>query len=141
MGKTYTLESIQLLVNQHLNANDQVANLYHNNGRVTWRVFPKVKPPTNSKISAGMVDFLRPSKIKLAAGLKELLNLAAAQEHGGIITGQPVDKSSINFTFSHASMVFLVCDQADDTYINEKPSLSPQKDRRNRKFSLRCSIV
>jgi len=132
MGKRYTLESIQVLVNEHLNSDAQVALLYHNNGRVTWRVFPP-KPPTNSKISAGMVDFLRPSKIKLSAGLKELLNLTTAQEHDGVITGQPVDaagtttgqpvdESSINFAFSRASMVFLACDQVDDTYVNDKPS-------------------
>jgi len=63
-----------------------------------------------------------PSKIELSAGLKELLNLTAAQEHNGVMTGQPVDKYSINFTFSHASMVFLVCDQVDDTYVNDKPT-------------------
>jgi len=91
MGKRYTFEGLESLVNEHLNADGQVALLYYNNGRVTWRVFPKVKPPTNSKISAGMVNFLRPSKIELSAGLKELLN-------------------------------FLACDQADDTYVNEKPT-------------------
>jgi len=73
MGKRYTFEGLESLVNEHLNADGQVALLYYNNGRVTWRVFPKVKPPTNSKISAGMVNFLRPSKIELSAGLKELL--------------------------------------------------------------------
>jgi len=37
MGKRYTLESIQVLIHEHLNSGDKVANLHHNNGRVTWR--------------------------------------------------------------------------------------------------------
>ena len=121
MGKTYTFRDLELLVNKHLNSDDQVALLYHNNGRVTWRVVPP-KTPSNPKISTGMVNFLRPSNIELSTGLKELLNLKGAQEYDGTTTGQPIDKSSINFTFSDATMVFLTCDQIDDTYVNDLSS-------------------
>ena len=121
MGKTYTFRDLELLVNKHLNSDDQVALLYHNNGRVTWRVVPP-KTPSNPKISTGMVNFLRPSNIELSTGLKELLNLNLTQEYNGILTGQPIDKSSINFTFSDATMVFLTCDQIDDTYVNDLSS-------------------
>jgi len=121
MGKTYTFRDLELLVNQHLNSDNQVALLNHNSGRVTWRVFPP-NPPTNPKISNGMVNFLRPSKIELSKGLKELLNLEGAQEHDGTTTGQPIVKSSIKFSFSNAAIVFFTCDQIDDTYVNNQPS-------------------
>ena len=63
---------------------------------------------------------MRPSNIELSTGLKELLNLNLAQEYNGILTGQPIDKSSINFTFSDATMVFLTCDQIDDSCVNDR---------------------
>ena len=69
-----------------------------------------------------MVNFLRPSNIELSTGLKELLNLNLAQENDGILTGQPINESSIKFSFSNATMVFLTCDQIDDTYVNDKPT-------------------
>ena len=65
-----------------------------------------------------MANFLRPSKIELSKGLKELLNLEAAREYDGTLTRQPINESSIKFSFRDAAMVFLTYDQVDDAYVN-----------------------
>jgi len=58
MGKTYTFEDLQSLVNKHLNSTDeQVAMLYHNNGRVSWLVFSNTKT-SNIYLSQGLLDML-----------------------------------------------------------------------------------
>ena len=119
MRKTYTFKDLELLVDEHLNIDKQAALLYHNNGRVNWRVVPKTRPPASLETN---VKFVGPSKIELSAGLKELLKLKGVPEDNGLIVGQPIDKSSINFTFSDATMVFLTCDQIDDTYVNDRSS-------------------
>ena len=83
------------------------AGLYYKDGKVCWYVTP-ADPPNISNI-------------KLSKGLKELLNLPD-QKYLGITTGQPINESSINFTFNNAAMVFLTCDQIDDTYVNNQSS-------------------
>ena len=41
MNKEYTFDILAQDISDALNLNnEQVVNLYHNNGRVTWRVFP-----------------------------------------------------------------------------------------------------
>ena len=120
MGKKYTFDILAQIVDDVLNANDeQVVNLYHNNGRVTWRIYPAQKPD-NPKISSGMVAFLRPSNIKLSDEIVTLFKLKDAQaDKNGIITGEPVDKSSLSFCFSDASTIFFTCDQCDEiTLVN-----------------------
>ena len=116
MSKKYTFDVISQLVNDVLNANDdQIVDLYHNNGRVTWRIYPQQKPD-NPKISSGMTAFLRPSNIKLSDEIVTLFKLKGAQaDKHGIITGEPVDKSSLSFCFSDASTIFFTCDQCDET--------------------------
>jgi len=110
MGKTYTFEDLRSLIDKHLNSNDeQVALLYHNNGRVSWRVFPNTET----------------SDISLSPGLLDILKLRDAKIHNGIITGQPINKASITFTFSDANMIFLTCDQIDDTYVNQTERWKP----------------
>ena len=104
MGKTYTFKDLELAVNEYLNVDEQVASLYYNNGRVTWRVYPNTKT-TNVTLNLTLVD---------------MLNLATAKvDKDGIQTGQPIDKSSITFTFSDARVLFLTCDQIDDTVGND----------------------
>ena len=102
MGKNYTFHDLEVLVNLHLNVDEQVALLYHNNNRVTWRLFPNVKT-TNIKLSKGLIDVL---KLKSIAGTQ---------------TGEPVDLTSISFTFSDTSNIFITCDEIDDNiYFNNK---------------------
>lgn len=121
MGKRYTFRDLQLLVNEHLNDGDQVAVLYHNNGRVTFRVFPD-KKPTNPKLSAGMIKFLRPSKITLSEGIIDMLGLKNAKfDSDGIMIGDPVDESSIHFTFSDTQIVLFTCAECkEETHFNDK---------------------
>jgi len=58
MGKTYTFEDLQSLVNKHLNSNDeQVAMVYHKNGRVSWCVFSDTET-SNISLSPGLLDML-----------------------------------------------------------------------------------
>ena len=116
MGKKYTFDILAQVVNDALNANgEQIVNLYHNNGRVTWQIYPTQKPD-NPKISSGMTAFLRPSNIKLSDEIATLFKLKDAQaDKNGIITGEPVDKSSLSFCFSDASTIFFTCDQCDET--------------------------
>ena len=116
MNKKYTFDILAQNISDALNVNnEQVVNLYHNNGRVTWRVFPPAKP-TNPKISAGMVAFLRPHNIKLSNDIIKLFKLENVQpDKYGIMEGAPVDKSSISFCFSDASTVFFTCDECDKT--------------------------
>ncbi len=118
MNKKYTFDILAQAISDLLNVNnEQVINLYHNNGRVTWRVFPPPKP-TNPKLSAGMMAFLRPHNIKLSEDIIKLFKLENVQpDKNGIMTGAPVDKSSISFCFSNASTVFLTCDECDKTTI------------------------
>lgn len=105
MGKTYTLHDLELLVNKHLNVKEQVALLYYNNGRVTFKIYPNVKT----------------TNINLSDGIKELLKLTTTETFDGITTGQPVDKASIQFTFSDALTIFLTCDECDkQTLVNSK---------------------
>ena len=82
--------------------------MYYKDGKVCWYVTPA--DPSNI------------SNIKLSKGFKELLNLESAQKYLGITQGQPINESSIKFSFSNAAMVFLTCDQIDDTYVNNQPS-------------------
>ena len=116
MNKKYTFDILAQNISDALNKNDeQIVNLYHNNGRVTWRVFPPPKPK-NPKISSGMMAFLRPHDIKLSDDIIKLFKLENVQpDKFGIIEGAPVDKSSISFCFSNASTVFLTCDECDET--------------------------
>ena len=105
MGKTYIFRDLELLVNEHFNSD---ADLYYKDGKVCWYVTP-ADPPNISNI-------------KLSKSLKELLNLEGAQKYLGITQGQPINESSIKFSFSNAAMVFLTCDQIDDTYVNDLSS-------------------
>ncbi len=102
MGKTYTFHDLGLLVNTYLNAKGQVALLYHNNGRVTFRVYPNV----------GIHN------IKLDEGLAEMLGLKKLDKYEGVNTGEPVNESSIHFTYSNARLISLACRQIDNTYLN-----------------------
>ena len=105
-GKSYTLEDIQHAVNDHLNVDEQVVNVYHNNGRVTWQVKTNTKT-TNVQLSAGLIDMFK---------------LGGAKTYDGITTGQPVNKDSIKFTYSNARTLFLECKQIEDTYLNDLPT-------------------
>ena len=116
MGKRYTFDVLAQDISDALNLDgEQVINLYHNNGRVTWRVFPSPKP-TNPKVSGGMVAFLRPHNIQLSTEIAKLFKLDGAQlSKDGIMTGEPVNKASISFCFSDASTLFFTCDECDMT--------------------------
>lgn len=103
MGKNYTFRDIQLLVNEYLNVKNQVAMLYYNNGRITWRLFPS-SHTTNVELSPSLIDMFK---------------LGVAKTYDGMTTGQPVEESSINFTFSDASTVFFTCDECkEETLVN-----------------------
>ena len=116
MNKKYTFDILAQDISALLNKNnEQVVNLDHKNGRVTWRVFAPPKP-TKPKLSAGMIAFLRPHNIKLSDDIIKLFKLDGAQaDTYGIMTGKTVDKSSISFCFSNVSTVFLTCDECDKT--------------------------
>ena len=162
MNKKYTFEILAQDISDALNQNnEQVVNLSHNNGRVTWRVFPSSTPKKSnleeqikviqhklknaqdpqekqelkarlkeleqkhkitSKMSSGMVSWLKPSSIKLSDDIIKLFKLENIQpDKHGIMTGAPVDKSSISFCFSDASTVFFTCDECDKTtLVNNK---------------------
>lgn len=106
MAKTYTLHDLELLVNEHLNADEQVALLYHNNSRVTFRIYPDTKT----------------SNITLPDALKKMLRLPEKLSYEpGIHTGTPVNKASIHFAFSDALTVFLTCKEChEQTLVNDK---------------------
>ena len=55
MGKNYTFEILSQLICDVLNTDEKVINLYYNNGRVTWCVYP------DTTLSN---DFLRTGKLK-----------------------------------------------------------------------------
>ena len=69
-----------------------------------------------------MVSFLWPHNIKLSDDIIKLFKLENVQpDKHGIMTGAPVDKSSISFCFSNASTVFFTCDECDKTtLVNNK---------------------
>ena len=156
MNKKYTFDILAQDISDALNLNnEQVVNLYHNNGRVAWRVFsPSIPKKSNldeqikvvqnelknaqdpqekqelkarlkkleqkhkvtSKISSGMIAFLKPHDIKLSDDIIKLFKLENVQpDKYGIMVGEPVDKSSVSFCFSNASTVFLTCDECDKT--------------------------
>ena len=120
MNKFYTFDVLAQDISNVLNlAGEQVINLYHNDRRVTWRVFPPPKP-TNPKLSAGMIAFSRPHNIKLSDDIIKLFKLDDVQpDKYGIMTGAIVEKSSISFCFSNASTIFFTCDQCDkNTLVN-----------------------
>jgi len=107
INKKYTFDILAQDICDLLNQNNkQVVQLYHNNERVTWRIFPK------PKLSAGMI----PSNIKLSYNIIKLFKLENVKydEHG-IMTGAPVDKSSISFCFSNAFTILFTCDECDKT--------------------------
>ena len=147
MNKKYTFDILAQNISNLLNVNnEQVVNLYHNNGRVTWRVFPPSTPKKSdleeqikviqhelkiaqdsqkkqelkarlkeleqkhkvtSKISSGIISFLKPHNIKLSDDIIKLFKLENVQpDKYGIMTGAPVDKSSISFCFSNAFTIF-----------------------------------
>ena len=118
MGKKYTFDVLAKDISDAINLNDdQVCSLYHNNGRVTWRVFPLPKPE-NPKLSAGIMDFLRPYNIKLSDDIVKLFKLENVQpDKYGIMTGAPVDKSVIRFCFSDTSTVFFTCNECNETTV------------------------
>ena len=75
MNKKYTFDILAQDISDALNQNnEQVVNLYHNNGRVTWRIFSPPKP-TNPKISSGMIAFLRSHSIKLSYNIIQPLQI------------------------------------------------------------------
>ena len=156
MNKKYTFDILAQDISDALNLNnEQVVNLYHNNGRITWRVFPpsiskksnleeqikvvqhefknaqdpqekqelkarlkelEQKHKVTSKMSSGMVSWLKPSNIKLSYNIIKLFKLENVQpDKHGIMTGEPVDKSSISFCFSNAFTIFFTCDECDQT--------------------------
>jgi len=122
MNKKYTFDILAQDISNFLNVNnEQVVNLYHNNGRVTWQVLPppKTKKP---KLSTGMIAFLRPHNIKLSDEVVNLFKLDGVQaDTYGIMTGKPVDKSSISFCFSNASTIVFTCDECDKkTIVNNQ---------------------
>ena len=118
MGKKYTFDVLVKDISDAINLNDdQVCSLYHNNGRVTWCVFP-IPKLENPKLSVGMTAFLRPHNIKLSDDILKLLKLENVQpDKYGKITGAPVDKSTIRFCFSNTSTIFFMCDECNDTTI------------------------
>ena len=102
MNKKYTFDILAQNISDALNVNnEQVVNLYHNNGSVTW---------------------IQPSNIKLSDEIIKLFKLENVQpDKYGIMTGAPVDKSSVSFCFSNASTVFLTCDECDkSTLVNNQ---------------------
>ena len=156
MNKKYTFDILAQDISNCLNQNnEQVVNLYHNNGRITWRIFPSSTPKKSnledqikvvqhelknaqdpkekqklkarlkeleqkhkvtSKMSSGMVSWLKPSNIKLSYDIIKLFKLENVQpDKQGIMTGEPVDKSSISFCFSNAFTIFFTCDECDKT--------------------------
>ena len=121
MGKNYTFDVLAKDISNALNRNDeQIVKLDHNNGRVTWRVFPPSKP-TNPKLSARMIAFLRPHNIKLSDDIIKLFKLENAQPEKGIMTGAPIKKASIAFCFSNVSTLFFTCDECDKkTIVNNQ---------------------
>ena len=63
-----------------------------------------------------MMAFLRPNNIKLSDDIVKLFKLENVQpDKHGIMTGEPVDKSSISFCFSNAFTIFFTCDECDKT--------------------------
>ena len=120
MGKVYTFEVLAQEITDALNFNDeQVITIQHNNGRVTWRIYPPPKS-ANPKLSSGMITFLRPHNIKLSDDIIKLFKLDGVQpDKYGIMIGAIVEKSSISFCFSNASTIFFTCDQCDkNTLVN-----------------------
>ena len=156
MNKKYTFDILAQDISNCLNQNnEQVVNLYHNNGRITWRIFPSSTPKKSnledqikvvqhelknaqdpqekqklkthlkeleqkhkimSKMSSGMISWLKPSNIKLSDDIIKLFKLENVQpDKQGIMTGEPVDKSSISFCFSNAFTIFFTCDECDKT--------------------------
>ena len=116
MNKKYTFDILaQDICNLFNQNNEQVVKLDHTNEKVTWQVFSPPKP-IKSKLSTGMMAFLRPSNIKLSYNIIKLFKLENVKydEHG-IMTGAPVDKSSISFCFSNAFTIFFTCDECDKT--------------------------
>ena len=116
MNKKYTFDILAQDICNLLNQNnEQVVKLDHTNEKVTWQVFSPPKP-IKSKLSTGMMAFLRPRNIKLSYNIIKLFKLENVKydEHG-IMTGAPVDKSSISFCFSNAFTIFFTCDECDKT--------------------------
>ena len=101
-----------------LNTNDeQVVNHYHNNRRVTWRVYPDTTL-SNDFLNTRKLESLRETDIKLSDDIVKLFKLEGIKpDKYGIMTGAPFQKSSISFFFSNASTVFLTCDQCDETTV------------------------
>ena len=116
LGKLYTFDKLSKIANDALNIDgENGVSLSHNKGRVTWQIFPP-KQPLNPKLSTGMIQYLKPTQIKLSSEILELFKLKNAKaDNQGIMTGETIEKSSMSFCFSDASVIFLTCDECDKT--------------------------
>ena len=107
-NKTYTFADIQKIVREHLdiNKNNQV-NILHNNGRVTLMV--NVKNDSSFLIH----------KIQFCDELLNILKLPKKDEYTGVIPGNPVDISDIKLTFNDTDLLYLRCQEIDESNVLE----------------------
>ena len=78
MGKNYTFEILSQLICDVLNTDEKVINLYYNNGRVTWCVYPDTTL-SNDFLRTGKLKSLRPTDIKLTDDIVKLFKLEGPQ--------------------------------------------------------------
>ena len=108
-GKTYTMRDIQLAVLHHINADEQVALLYHNNSRVTWKLYDNVKT----------------TEVFLSDGLMKQLNIENAKNlETGEVKGSPINKEDITFTFFFPTKICINCLEIEPTRLNNRDSRS-----------------
>ena len=100
-SKKYTFNDLMLIVNAHLNVDDQVALLYYNNGRVTQRLYK------NTPFS----DIKWDSNIEKLMGLNEATTQVFSDST--IFTGKPVSQDSIKFQYFNGDYLYITCDQLD----------------------------
>ena len=107
-GKRYRFLDLQRIIAQTINIEEQVANFYHNNGRITWTLYKGVKT----------------TDIKWSHQIIKILGLTSATPQAfpdvTVLTGSPVSLSNIDFCFSNSQTIYVMCDYTKPIFVNNQ---------------------
>ena len=97
-GKVYSLGVIQELIRDHINVNEQVANLYFNDGKITLTV-AKDKSYQN---------------LKLCDELADILKLPRLDKYEGTLQSGEIDVNKIRLVFNSTDLLYFKCKELDE---------------------------
>ena len=103
-GRKYSFTDLQTIIRKHLavNGDNDAANIYHNNGRVTFWLNRK------NKLNFPITD------VKFCDELLSVLKLETKTDYTGIMHGNPLPEDNITLIFYKPKMIYFKCDQLED---------------------------